>query len=172
MNRVNSRVGLDSRVHEPSSSPGLVSRVQPVDSIHEFESWPRTRARLVWHTNPDAVELARVKTDLTELITDGVINCKQVLDIAEQVWKEQQMAKHDKKDWLCATMVCIPLLFLSWSPFWPHLFFSSTFFFSPLRFFQSDYAEGCFYYCSSPILSWLLWYLLIASCVSQLKFIT
>lgn len=32
------------------------------------------------------MELARVKTDLTEIMTDGVINCKQVLDIAEQVW--------------------------------------------------------------------------------------
>lgn len=33
-------------------SPGLVSRVQLVDLIHEFESWPWTRTRLVWHTMP------------------------------------------------------------------------------------------------------------------------
>ena len=38
-----SRVGL--------TSPGLVSWVQPVNSIHEFKSGVRTWTRLVWHTN-------------------------------------------------------------------------------------------------------------------------
>ena len=52
------------QTHQPSwvglTSPGLMSQVQLIDSTHEFESWPWTRTRLVWHTiNRDSRPIAK-----------------------------------------------------------------------------------------------------------------